>query len=40
MGCFILVMELIGACAFAVSGAMTGIKKNMDVFGACVLGQC
>ena len=38
MDYFILVMELIGAVAFAVSGAMTGIRKNMDVFGACVLG--
>ena len=38
MDYFILTLELIGAVAFAVSGAMTGIRKNMDVFGACVLG--
>ena len=29
---------MIGAAAFAISGAMTGIRKNMDIFGACVLG--
>ena len=38
MDVFILILELIGAAAFAVSGAMTGIRKNMDIFGACVLG--
>ena len=38
MDFFILILELIGAAAFAVSGAMTGIRKNMDIFGACVLG--
>ena len=38
MDYFILTLELIGAAAFAISGAMTGIRKNMDVFGACVLG--
>ena len=37
MGIFILVLELIGAAAFAVSGAMTGIRKQMDIFGAFVL---
>ena len=29
----ILALELIGTLAFAVSGAMTGLKKNMDIFG-------
>ena len=24
--------------SFALSGAMTGLKKNMDIFGVCVLG--
>ena len=38
MDYFILTLELIGAVAFAISGAMTGIRKNMDIFGACVLG--
>lgn len=37
MDIFILVLELIGAAAFAVSGAMTGIRKHMDIFGAFVL---
>ena len=23
--------------AFAASGAMTGMKKNMDIFGICIL---
>lgn len=35
---FILIVELIGTMAFAASGAMTGIKKNMDIFGVCILG--
>lgn len=34
----ILIMELIGTIAFASSGAMLGIKKEMDLFGVCVLG--
>ncbi len=38
MDIFILILELIGAAAFAVSGAMTGIRKNMDIFGVCILG--
>ena len=38
MTTFILVLELIGAAAFAVSGAVKGIQKNMDLFGICVLG--
>ena len=33
-----LVLELIGTLAFAASGAMTGLKKNMDIFGVCILG--
>lgn len=35
---FVLVLELIGTAAFAVSGAMLGLKKNMDLFGVCVMG--
>lgn len=31
-------LEMIGTVSFAISGAMTGLKKNMDVFGVCVLG--
>lgn len=34
---FFFVLELIGTVAFAVSGAVVGIKKNMDIFGVCVL---
>ena len=37
MDLFILISELIGTMAFAASGAMTGIKKNMDIFGVCIL---
>lgn len=38
MDTLILVLELIGTVAFAASGAMTGIKKNMDIFGVAILG--
>lgn len=34
----IFIMEIIGVIAFAASGAMVGIKKNMDIFGIAVLG--
>ena len=32
------VFEMIGVIAFALSGAMLGIKKEMDVLGVCVMG--
>ena len=35
---FILVMELTGTIAFASSGAMLAIQKEMDLFGVVVLG--
>ncbi len=38
METFILIFELLGTLAFAASGAMTGIRKGMDVFGVCILG--
>ena len=38
METFILILELIGSFAFSVSGAMTGMRKNMDIFGVCILG--
>lgn len=38
MDTFILILELVGTLAFAASGAMTGLRKNMDVFGVCILG--
>ena len=34
----IFVLEMIGTIAFASSGAMVGIRKNMDIFGVSVLG--
>ena len=33
-----LLLELTGTLAFAASGAITGLKKNMDIFGVCILG--
>ena len=38
MALFIMIFEIIGTLAFAVSGAITGLKKNMDIFGVCILG--
>ncbi len=35
----VFVLELIGTVAFAVSGAIVGIKKQMDLFGVIVLGS-
>lgn len=35
---FIFFLELLGTMAFSVSGAMTAIRKNMDVFGVMILG--
>jgi uncharacterized membrane protein YeiH len=32
------VLELIGTVAFAISGAVIGIRKEMDVFGVAILG--
>lgn len=37
MSVFLFVLEIIGTVAFAVSGAMTAMKKNMDVFGVMIL---
>ena len=31
-------MELVGTAAFAVSGAMTGLRKGMDLMGVVILG--
>ena len=33
----LLVFEVLGTAAFAVSGALAASRKNMDVFGFCVL---
>lgn len=38
MEIFIHVTELIGTISFAASGAMTGLKKQMDIFGVIILG--
>lgn len=34
----IYIFEMIGTVAFASSGALVGIRKNMDIFGVNVLG--
>ncbi len=34
---FIFIMDIIGTVAFAISGAMEGIRKNMDIFGINIL---
>ncbi|SHH11797.1 Uncharacterized membrane protein YeiH [Anaerosphaera aminiphila DSM 21120] len=33
-----IILEIIGTVAFASSGAMVAIRKNMDIFGTIVLG--
>ena len=37
MDILIFAFEIIGTVAFSVSGAMTGLKKNMDIFGVMIL---
>lgn len=39
MELFIFALEMIGTVAFASSGAMTAIEKNMDILGVTVLGM-
>lgn len=39
MGYITSCFELIGTVAFALSGAVTGLKKKMDIFGVCALGM-
>jgi len=39
MNVVFFILEIIGVVAFALSGALTAIKKEMDVFGAGVLGM-
>ena len=38
METFLFIFEMLGTVAFAASGAMVGIRKDMDVFGVCILG--
>ena len=35
---FIFILNFLGTLAFAASGAMIGLKKNMDILGVCILG--
>lgn len=35
---FVFVLEIIGTFSFAISGAVVGLQKNMDVFGVSILG--
>ena len=39
MGSFQVYFEMIGAVAFAVSGAALGIRKGMDLFGVAMMGM-
>ena len=34
METFLFIVNLIGTVAFAAAGAMTGLQKNMDIFGS------
>ena len=36
----ILIFDLIGTIAFAISGALVGVGKRMDLFGTIVLAVC
>lgn len=38
MDTFIFIVNILGTVAFAASGAMIGLNKNMDIFGVCILG--
>jgi len=35
----ILILELLGTVAFAISGATVAIQKKMDILGVCILGM-
>ena len=34
----LLILEIIGTIAFAISGAIVGMQKHMDIFGVSILG--
>ena len=34
----LFILEIIGTIAFAISGAIVGIQKKMDIFGVSILG--
>ncbi|MDY3845860.1 MAG: trimeric intracellular cation channel family protein [Eubacteriales bacterium] len=38
MDTVLFVFEIIGTVVFAISGAVVGMKKGMDMFGVCVMG--
>lgn len=38
METILLILELIGTAAFAVSGAFVGVRRDMDIFGVIILG--
>ncbi|MDP4108400.1 MAG: TRIC cation channel family protein [Bacillota bacterium] len=38
METLIFLLEIVGTVAFTFSGAMTGLKKKMDIFGVVILG--
>lgn len=38
MDSFVVFLQLLGTVAFAVSGAMVGLRKQMDILGVVVLG--
>lgn len=35
---YFFTLEIIGTIAFAISGALVALKKEMDLFGVCILG--
>ena len=37
MAIWVNIFDMIGTVAFAVSGALTGIRKHMDIFGISIL---
>lgn len=39
MGIVFFVLEIVGVVAFSLSGALTAMKREMDIFGAGVLGM-
>ncbi len=39
MDSIFFIFEILGVIAFSLSGALTAMKKEMDIFGACVLGM-
>jgi uncharacterized membrane protein YeiH len=38
MSFLVYLLEIFGTAAFAASGSMLATKKNMDVFGVCIMG--